>query len=476
MEAAAPLLEAAQRLLQGRRVVAADRHRLADALHGRRERRIGRGELLEREARHLHDHVVEGRLEARGRRSPGDLVADLVEAVADRESRGDLRDREPGRLRRERARARHARVHLDDDDAAVGGVHRELDVAAARVDTDRADDVDADVAQALILAVRQGQCRCDRDRVAGVHADRVDVLDRAHHDGVVGGVAHELELVLLPAGDRLLEQHLARRALVQAVGDHADELVAIVREAGSQPSHRERGTHHQGVSEVICGIHGLADGVSDMTARDLGARRDHQLLELEAVLALLDRLDLGPDELDAVLREHSGLVECDRRVQRRLAAQRGQHGIRHLLLDDLGEHLGRDRLDVGGVGEVGVGHDRRRVRVDQDDAHALGAQHTAGLRARVVELGGLADHDRPGADDEHALDVGALGHRCRPRRRADSTRPSGSSTRSAGANGPTRRTCRTGSWRRAAPRRPRGGTAPRTPGCRAPAAPRPRCR
>ena len=98
-----------------------------------------------------------------------------------------------------------------------GRVDRELDVAAAGVDADRADDVDADVAQLLVLAVGERERGRDGDRVAGVHADRVDVLDRADDDRVVGRVAHELELVLLPAEDRLLEQHLGGRALVQAV-------------------------------------------------------------------------------------------------------------------------------------------------------------------------------------------------------------------------------------------------------------------
>src|SRR5690606_42059030 len=38
-----------------------------------------------------------------------------------------------------------------------------------------------------------------------------------------------------------------------------------------------------------------------------------------------------------------------------------------------------ERLDVGGVGEVGVGHDRRRVRVGEDHAVALVPQHAARL-------------------------------------------------------------------------------------------------
>ena len=116
------------------------------------------------------------------------------------------------------------------------GFDGELDVAAAGVDADGADDVDADVAQLLVLAVGERQRRRDGDRVAGVHADRVDVLDRADDDGVVGRVAHELELVLLPAEDRLLEQHLGGRALVQALADDADEvLLGVARSREPRP-------------------------------------------------------------------------------------------------------------------------------------------------------------------------------------------------------------------------------------------------
>ena len=46
-----------------------------------------------------------------------------------------------------------------------------------------------------------------------------------------------------------------------------------------------------------------------------------------------------------------------------LAAQRGQDGVGPFLFDDAGGVLEVERLDVGGVGELGVGHDRGRVRV-----------------------------------------------------------------------------------------------------------------
>ena len=70
-----------------------------------------------------------------------------------------------------------------------------------------------------------------------------------------------------------------------------------------------------------------------------------------------------------------------------------------------------DGHDAGGVGQVGVGHDRGQIAVDQDHAVHLFAQRADSLRPRVVELRRLPDHDGPAAEDEDALKVGPLGHR-----------------------------------------------------------------
>jgi hypothetical protein len=98
------VLEGAERLEEGFLERPADRHRLADRLHLRRQRAVGLRELLEGPARHLHDHVVDRRLEGGGRRAR-DVVLDFVEPVAEGEFRGDLRDREAGGLRGQRRRA-----------------------------------------------------------------------------------------------------------------------------------------------------------------------------------------------------------------------------------------------------------------------------------------------------------------------------------------------------------------------------------
>ena len=119
---------------------------------------------------------------------------------------------------------------------------------------------------------------------------------------------------------------------------------------------------------------------------------------------------LAPIKVQPWRASDAALVEGQADVQARLAAEGGQHGIGLLDGDDLLDDLGRDRLDIGPIGHLGVGHDRGRVRVDQHDLVALLAERLARLGARIVELAGLADHDRPGADDQDLLDIGTFGH------------------------------------------------------------------
>ncbi len=139
---------------------------------------------------------------------------------------------------------------------------------------------------------------------------------------------------------------------------------------------------------------------------DLG----HGHLELLAVLGGGDGGGVGADQLDAFALEHARLDQLHGQVERGLAAQGGQQGVGVLALDDLGQDLDVERLHVGGVREVGVGHDGGRVGVGQDDPVALLPQHPAGLGARVVELAGLPDDDGARPDEQDRLDVVATRH------------------------------------------------------------------
>ena len=87
------------------------------------------------------------------------------------------------------------------------------------------------------------------------------------------------------------------------------------------------------------------------------------------------------ENLDAIFFQHAVLGQVERAVQRGLAAHGRQQRIRPFLLDDLFHRLPVDRLDIGGIGHAGVGHDGGRVGVDQDHPVTLFLQCLAGLGA-----------------------------------------------------------------------------------------------
>ena len=249
-------------------------------------------------------------------------------------------------------------------------VDRELDVAAAGVDADLAQDRDAEVAHLLVLAVGQRHGGGDSHRVTGVHTHRVDVLDRTHHDHVVVAVAHQLELEFLPAEDGFLDQHVGAGRGHQPAAGHPFDVLSGIRHARPEAAHGERWANDDGQPELLDRLTDLVHGETHAGACGFAADLRDDVLEPLPVLAALNGLEVGADQLDPVAVQRPVLIERDGGVQRSLAAQRRKQRVDlvaalGLLGDDALDECGGDRLDVGVVGELGVGHDGRRVGVDQ---------------------------------------------------------------------------------------------------------------
>ena len=274
----------------------------------------------------------------------------------------------------------------------------------------RRDDAPRQVAHPLVFLVGQRQRRRHRDRVAGVDAHRVDVLDRADDDEVVGDVAHHLELELFPADHRFLDQDLVHRAQIQAPAGQLAELLDVVGDAAADAAQRERRADDGRKADRVDDRQRLLERLGDAARGHLDADLPHRIAEQQPILGHLDRVDRGADQLDAVLGQDAALVQRHGQVERRLSAHGRQHGVGPLLGDDGFDHFRRQRLDVGLIGQLRVGHDRRRVAVDQHHLEAFRAQRLARLRAGVVELARLPDDDWPRANHQDALDVGAFRH------------------------------------------------------------------
>ena len=172
------------------------------------------------------------------------------------------------------------------------------------------------------------------------------------------------------------------------------------------PSERERRANDGRDRDAV----ELCERGDDPRCRDDEPAGENRIAEELAVLRATNDVDLSTDQLDPEIVEDAGLRQCNCEVERSLAAERREQRVGTLALEDGRDPLEVERLDVRAVGESRVGHDRRRVRVDDDRAITLLTQHLQRLAARVVELAGLADDDRAGADDADRLDVGAPRH------------------------------------------------------------------
>ncbi len=400
----------AHRLLQGFLQVAADGHHLAHGFHLRGEHRIGGGELLEVEARNLGDHVIDGRLEGGRGGTAGDLVLQLIKGVAHRQLGGHLGDREAGGLGGQRRGAGHPRVHFDHHHAAGVRAHAELHVGAAGFHADLAQHRQGGVAHHLEFLVGERLRRRHGDRVTGVHAHRVEVLDGTHDDAVVVLIADNLHLVLFPAQQRFVDQQLVGGRQVEAAGTDFLELFLVVRHPAAGAAHRERRPDNGREAQLLLDLPGFLHGFGDLRLGALQADVLHRLVEAVAVLGLVDGVGVGADHLDTEFVQNAVALQIERAVQRGLAAHGGQQRVRTLALNDLGHRFPGDGFDVGGVGHGRIGHDGGRVGIHQNHPEAFLAQGLARLGTGVVELAGLADHDRTGANDEDALNISPFRH------------------------------------------------------------------
>ena len=302
-----------------------------------------------------------------------------------------------------------AGVDLDEVVLEALGVERELHVAAA-FNLQRADDFQRAVPEHLVFLIGQRLAWADDDRVARVHAHGVEVFHVANGDGGVVGVPHHLVFNFLEALDALFHQHLPDGGELQGVFHQRNQLRLVVGKAAARTAQRERGAEDDGIADLVCGFDAFLHRGGDRGGQHRLAQRLAELLKLVAVFRLVDTVKARAQDFHLALLQHALGVQAHGEVQARLPAKAGQDGVRPLKAQDLGYVLKRQRFHVNLIGNVDVRHDGGGVGVDEDHLVPLLAQRQAGLRARVVKLRGLADHNRAGADHQHALDVRPLRH------------------------------------------------------------------
>ncbi len=149
----------------------------------------------------------------------------------------------------------------------------------------------------------------------------------------------------------------------------------------------------------------ILEGARDPGARHVEPDAHHRFLEKLAVFSLRDGLRVGPDQSDIVPNERAIAIQFHGGVERRLATHRRQDRVRLFPFQDQLDHFRRDRLDVGAIGKLRIGHDRGRIGIHEHDLVALFAQGLAGLHAGIIKFATLPDNDRAGTNKKNFVQL-----------------------------------------------------------------------
>ena len=243
-----------------------------------------------------------------------------------------------------------------------------------------------------------------------MHTHRIQVFNGTDDDAIIRTVADHFHFKLFPAQHAFFHQHFAGHGGSQARGDDLFEFFAVIGNAAAGTAEGEGWANNARQPHNFQRIPGFGHGVRDFAFRAFNADFGHGVAEFLAIFGFVDDFRLGADQFAAVFFQNAGLGEFQRCIQRSLSAHGRQKRIRAFLGDDFFNDFDRDGFNIGGIGQPRIGHDGGRVGIHQNDAIALSPQRLAGLRARIIEFAGLADDDRPGADDHDGFDVSALRH------------------------------------------------------------------
>ena len=255
----------------------------------------------------------------------------------------------------------------------------------------------------MILRIGERLRGSHHDALAGMDAQRVEVLHVTDGDAVVIAVAHHLVFYLLPSFQRLLHKHLRREG--EGLFAQHIQLGLVIAEAAAQATQRVGGTHDDGIAQFGSRLPGLAYVLASLALDGLHIDFVQALHKQLAVFGIDDGLYGSAQHADTVSFQHTALIQLHAAVECRLPAKREQDAVGTLLLDDFLYEVGLDWQEIHFVGHALRGLHGSDIGVDEHRLDALFPQCLQSLRPRVVELAGLAYFQCTAAQQQHFLDI-----------------------------------------------------------------------
>ena len=352
----AVLLQRTKCLLQSLLKGSAHSHDLANRLHTGCQNTAGALELDEGKARNLNHTIVNGRLKSCWS-CLGDVVGNLIKRITNREQRSHLCNGEASCLGSKCGRTADARIHLNNNDTAIGWIDRKLNVRATAGNTYTLENSNGVVTEVLEFFIGKRLSWSNGDRVSSVDAHRIKIFYGADDNTVTCGIAHNLHLNLFPALDGFLYQYLVLWRKQEALLHNLYELFWSVCDAAACATKSKAWTNDHRISQISNNTLGVFHRMSNVCASNFQTNVLNCLTEELAVFTGTDRIQVATDNLDIVLVKNTCLAKTNGAVQSSLTAHIWQKCIGTLALDDTSNGLNSDWLNVRSICSFWVSHD-----------------------------------------------------------------------------------------------------------------------
>ena len=243
-----------------------------------------------------------------------------------------------------------------------------------------------------------------------MNAHRIDVFNRTDDDAVIRMVAHNFHLIFFPAQNGLFDQDRMGRRNRQTVAHDLFELFAVIGNAATFTAKGKAWANDRRKTGGFKSYNCFFERTNHGRTRTFKADLVHGLAEQLTVFGLFNDVLFRTDHFNAIFFKRTIIMQGKCGIQGRLATHGRQKNVRAFLFNDLGDHGRGDWLDICRIGKVRVGHDGRRIGVDQNDAIPFFLQRLTGLSTGVVELASLTDNNRASTDDENGFNVCTFRH------------------------------------------------------------------
>ena len=186
----------------------------------------------------------------------------------------------------------------------------------------------------MIFNIAKGLARRNHNAVPGMNAHGIEVFHVADRDAIAFAISHHLVLHFLPAQQAALHHQLAPHAELESLAAGFPELLAITRNAASRSPQGVSRPNDAGVRHNVQNRFKLGITFDNPAFGNWLFDLVHQRAEQLPVFGLLDRFQLGSQQLHVVLFKNPGAGELRGQVESGLAAQGRNESVGAFARDD----------------------------------------------------------------------------------------------------------------------------------------------